>query len=152
MWLSRVFILWIVEHIKSEAINSRCSSLGQGHCLLVCREFWRLIGLEEGCVLYLPNTAQVGIFTSSLVSLALGMNAMNVHSLAAFSPLLPCGSHVALLNYTRMSQQGLWKEGDALPVGKMGGDKWKKQGLNEMLRQIGIPCTHSNIRCLIILR
>lgn len=53
------------------------------------------------------------------VSLALSMNAC----VSAFSPLLPCGSHVALLNYTGMSQQGLRKEGDALLVGKMGREK-----------------------------
>lgn len=56
------------------------------------------------------------------VSLASGMNAMNA-CFSAFSPLLPCGSHVALLNYAGMSQQGLWKEGGVLPVGTRGGEK-----------------------------
>lgn len=56
------------------------------------------------------------------VSLASGMNTMNA-CFSAFSPLLPCGSHVALWNYTGMSQQGLWKEGGVLPVGKMGREK-----------------------------
>lgn len=51
------------------------------------------------------------------VSLALGYECYECGSLSVFSPLLPCGSHVALLNYTGMSQQGLWKEGDVLPVG-----------------------------------
>lgn len=44
-------------------------------------------------------------------------------SFSAFSPLPPCGSHVAPLNYTGMSQQGLWKEASVLPAGKMGGEK-----------------------------
>lgn len=73
---------------------------------------------------------------------------MNVRSLA-FSPLLPCGSHVALLDYTGMSQQSLWKEGDILPVGKMGGEKLKKQGLSEDWIRSGVECSHSDIHCLI---
>lgn len=76
----------------------------------------------EGCVLDLPNKPQVGIFTSSLMSLslALGLNAVNV--------LLPCDSCVALLDCTRMSQQSLWKEGAILPVGKNGWRETKEAG------------------------
>lgn len=77
----------------------------------------------------------------------LGYECYECGRLSAFSPLLPCGSHVALLNYTGMSQQGLWKEGDVLPVGRMGGEEWEKQGLNGILHQLSVPCTHASIHC-----
>lgn len=48
-----------------------------------------------------------------------------------------------------MSQQGLWKEAGVLPAGKMGGEKWRKQGLNEIWNQITCSTQHFSGRCLV---
>lgn len=66
-----------------------------------------VIGEEGSCLLCLPNMLWLGIFASSLMSALL--QGRNV-SLFAFSPFQPCGSHVAVLYYAGVSQQGPWKE------------------------------------------
>lgn len=68
-----------------------------------------------------------GNFRVFSVSLASGLNVMNA-SFSAFSPLPPCGSHVAPLNYTGMSQQGPWKEAGVLPAGENGWREMKEAG------------------------
>lgn len=53
--------------------------------------------------------------------------------LAAFSLLLPCGSHVALLNYTGTIQQGPWRRSECLEYWDGGGGE-----VNEAVFERGI--------------
>lgn len=47
-----------------------------------------------------------------------------------------------------MSQQSLWKEGAILPVGKMGGEKLKEQGLVKTGSDQVLHAPTPNIHCL----